>query len=51
VEGGFDEGAHGARVGFANLKQHLEAELQRQYRDAAPAVLALLVGPGPRRRV
>jgi hypothetical protein len=42
VEGGFDEAAHGDRVGFTNLKNHLEAELQRQYRDAAPAVLAHL---------
>ena len=42
VNGGFDEDAHGSRVGFANLKSYLESELQRQYRDAAPAVLALL---------
>ena len=42
VEGGFDEAAHGDRVGFHRLKAHLELELQRQYRDAVPAVLALL---------
>ena len=42
IDGGFDEPTYGDRVGFVNLRQHLEAELARRYRDAAPAILGLL---------
>jgi hypothetical protein len=42
IDGGFDEVVYGDRVGFAHLRQHLEAELARRYRDAAPAILSLL---------
>eukprot|EP00897_Mesotaenium_endlicherianum_P009499 jgi/Mesen1/8578/ME000497S07977 len=42
IDGGFDETKYGAQVGFANLRRFLELELQKRYRDAAPATLALL---------
>ncbi|GAQ92749.1 Vacuolar sorting protein VPS1 [Klebsormidium nitens] len=42
IAGGFDEDKYGARVGFCNLRHFLELELQKRYRDAAPATLALL---------
>lgn len=42
VAGGFDEDKFGSFVGFNNLKQFLELELQKRYKEAAPATLALL---------
>ncbi|MCO5548056.1 hypothetical protein L7F22_001512 [Adiantum nelumboides] len=42
IKGGFDEEKFGDYIGFSNLKQYLELELQRRYRDAAPATLAVL---------
>ncbi|KAH9322298.1 hypothetical protein KI387_016937, partial [Taxus chinensis] len=42
VIGGYDEEKFGAYVGFGNLRGYLENELQRRYRDAAPATLVLL---------
>ncbi|KAK9789025.1 hypothetical protein WJX73_002091 [Symbiochloris irregularis] len=42
VAGGFDEVQFGARIGFASLKQFLEDELARKYKEAAPATLAIL---------
>ncbi|BBN12118.1 hypothetical protein MPTK1_5g17520 [Marchantia polymorpha subsp. ruderalis] len=42
VSGGFDEDQFGDRIGFSNLRRFLEAELQRRYRQSAPATLALL---------
>ncbi|MCO5613342.1 hypothetical protein L7F22_067618 [Adiantum nelumboides] len=42
IKGGFDEEKFGDYIGFSNLKQFLELELQRRYRDAAPATLAVL---------
>ncbi|KAG0589894.1 hypothetical protein KC19_1G056300 [Ceratodon purpureus] len=42
VAGGFDEERFGNYVGFGKLRQFLEAELQRRYRDAAPETMLLL---------
>ncbi|KAL2611519.1 hypothetical protein R1flu_023211 [Riccia fluitans] len=42
VTGGFDEDQFGDHIGFANLRRFLEAELQRRYKQSAPATLALL---------
>ncbi|URD90801.1 DYNc [Musa troglodytarum] len=42
VNGGFDEEKYGPYVGFSCLRQYLESELQRRYKEAAPATLALL---------
>lgn len=42
VSGGFDEEQFGSYIGFGSLKRYLENELQRRYREAAPATLALL---------
>eukprot|EP01018_Ginkgo_biloba_P010218 Gb_33015 [translate_table: standard] len=42
ITGGFDEEKYGSYVGFGSLRRYLENELQRRYREAAPATLALL---------
>ncbi|CAN6443614.1 unnamed protein product [Victoria cruziana] len=42
VNGGFDEEKYGAFIGFERLRDYLESELQRRYKEAAPATLALL---------
>ncbi|MCO5605440.1 hypothetical protein L7F22_059624 [Adiantum nelumboides] len=42
IKGGFDEEKFGDYIGFSNLKQYLELELQRRYKDAAAATLAVL---------
>lgn len=42
VSGGFDEEKFRSFIGFSNLKNYLEAELQKRYKEAAPATLALL---------
>lgn len=42
VKGGFDEEKFGPFVGFGRLKEYLESELQKRYKEAAPATLALL---------
>ncbi|GLJ31047.1 hypothetical protein SUGI_0621300 [Cryptomeria japonica] len=42
VIGGYDEENFGSYIGFRNLRFYLENELQRRYREAAPATLALL---------
>ncbi|XP_059283457.1 dynamin-related protein 5A [Lycium ferocissimum] len=42
VKGGFDEDKYRSYIGFGCLRDFLEAELQRRYKEAAPATLALL---------
>ncbi|CAL0310657.1 unnamed protein product [Lupinus luteus] len=42
VEGGFDEEKFISHIGFACLRDYLESELQKKYKEAAPATLALL---------
>ncbi|KAM3302315.1 dynamin-related protein 5A [Capsicum chacoense] len=42
VKGGFDEEKYRSNIGFGCLRDFLEAELQRRYKEAAPATLALL---------
>ncbi|WOK99306.1 dynamin-related protein 5A [Canna indica] len=42
VRGGFNEDKYGPFVGFNSLREYLETELQKQYKEAAPATLALL---------
>ncbi|KAF6155851.1 hypothetical protein GIB67_039182 [Kingdonia uniflora] len=42
VNGGFDEEKFRPFIGFASLKEYLESELQKRYKEAAPATLALL---------
>lgn len=42
VKGGFDEDKYRSYLGFGCLRDFLEAELQRKYKEAAPATLALL---------
>ncbi|GFZ07525.1 dynamin related protein 5A [Actinidia rufa] len=42
VKGGFDEEKFRSYIGFACLRDYLESELQKQYKGAAPATLALL---------
>ncbi|CAM6098893.1 unnamed protein product [Calypogeia fissa] len=42
IVGGFDEEQFGNHIGFANLRKYLEVELQRRYRQSAPATLAIL---------
>ncbi len=42
IVGGFDEARFGPRIGFAALRRHLEGELARRYREAAPATLGML---------
>ncbi|XP_071736666.1 dynamin-related protein 5A-like [Rutidosis leptorrhynchoides] len=42
VKGGFDEEKYKSQIGFCCLRDYLECELQKRYKDAAPATLALL---------
>lgn len=42
IKGGFSEEKYGPYVGFGSLKKFLENELQKRYKEAAPATLALL---------
>ncbi|KAE9616993.1 putative dynamin GTPase [Lupinus albus] len=42
VKGGFDEEKFKSHIGFARLRDYLESELQKKYKEAAPATLALL---------
>ena len=42
VKGGFDEEKFRQHIGFGCLRDFLEAELQKKYKEAAPATLALL---------
>ncbi|KAJ3671000.1 hypothetical protein LUZ60_008426 [Juncus effusus] len=42
IKGGFSEEKFGSFVGFGSLKKYLENELQKRYKEAAPATLALL---------
>ncbi|XP_031479930.1 dynamin-related protein 5A [Nymphaea colorata] len=42
VKGGFDEEKYASFIGFGCLRDYLELELQRRYKEAAPATLALL---------
>ncbi|PON40054.1 Dynamin superfamily [Parasponia andersonii] len=42
VKGGFDEEKFRPYIGFGCLREYLESELQKRYKEAAPATLALL---------
>jgi hypothetical protein len=42
VQGGFDEEKFKPYIGFGRLRDFLESELQKRYKEAAPATLALL---------
>lgn len=42
VKGGFDEEKYRSYIGFGCLRDYLETELQRRYKEATPATLALL---------
>lgn len=42
IKGGFNEEKFGTYVGFSCLRKYLESELQKRYKEAAPATLALL---------
>ncbi|KAF3794491.1 hypothetical protein EJ110_NYTH07312, partial [Nymphaea thermarum] len=42
VKGGFDKEKYGSFIGFRRLRDYLELELQRRYKETAPATLALL---------
>lgn len=42
VKGGFDEEKYKSQIGFSCLKDYLESELQKRYKEAAPTTLALL---------
>ncbi|KAI7747215.1 hypothetical protein M8C21_001493, partial [Ambrosia artemisiifolia] len=42
VKGGYDEEKYKSHIGFGCLRDYLEAELQKRYKEAAPATLALL---------
>ncbi|KAJ1377080.1 P-loop containing nucleoside triphosphate hydrolase, partial [Sesbania bispinosa] len=42
IKGGFDEDKFKSHVGFGRLRDYLESELQKKYKEAAPATLALL---------
>ncbi|CAN8288148.1 unnamed protein product [Cochlearia groenlandica] len=42
IKGGFDEEKFRSNVGFGSLRDFLESELQKRYKEAAPATLALL---------
>ncbi|KAL1556491.1 Dynamin-related protein 5A [Salvia divinorum] len=42
VKGGFDEDKYRSRIGFGCLRDYLESELQKRYKEAAPTTLALL---------
>ncbi|KAL3848628.1 hypothetical protein ACJIZ3_010510 [Penstemon smallii] len=42
VKGGYDEEKYKSNIGFGCLRDYLESELQKKYKEAAPATLALL---------
>ncbi|KAK9060447.1 hypothetical protein SSX86_021151 [Deinandra increscens subsp. villosa] len=42
VKGGYDEEKYKSHIGFGCLRDYLESELQKRYKEAAPATLALL---------
>ncbi|XP_076923662.1 dynamin-related protein 5A-like [Bidens hawaiensis] len=42
VKGGYDEQKYKSHIGFGRLKDYLESELHRRYKEATPAILALL---------
>nr|GMD87488.1 dynamin-related protein 5A-like [Ipomoea batatas] len=42
LRGGFDEEKYRSYIGFGSLRDYLETELQRRYKEATPATLALL---------
>uniref|UniRef100_A0A2N9F5P2 Dynamin-type G domain-containing protein n=1 Tax=Fagus sylvatica TaxID=28930 RepID=A0A2N9F5P2_FAGSY len=42
IKGGFDEEKFKPYIGFGCLRDYLESELHKRYKDAAPATLALL---------
>ncbi|EES03602.1 hypothetical protein BDA96_03G318000 [Sorghum bicolor] len=42
VKGGFNEEKYGSYIGFSCLRKYLESELQKRYKEATPATLALL---------
>lgn len=42
VKGGFDEEKYKSHIGFGCLRDYLESELQKKYKEAAPSTLALL---------
>ncbi|KAK6946709.1 Dynamin, N-terminal [Dillenia turbinata] len=42
IKGGFDEEKFKPYIGFGCLREFLESELQKRYKEAAPATLALL---------
>lgn len=42
VKGGFDEEKYRSHIGFGCLRDYLESELQKRYKEAAPSTLALL---------
>ncbi|KAK4439181.1 Dynamin-related protein 5A [Sesamum alatum] len=42
VKGGFDEEKYKSYIGFGCLRDYLESELQKKYKEAAPATLAIL---------
>lgn len=42
IKGGFDEEKFKNHIGFSSLREFLEYELQKRYKEAAPATLALL---------
>lgn len=42
IKGGFDEEKFKTHIGFGCLREYLEFELQKRYKEAAPATLALL---------
>lgn len=42
VKGGYDEEKYRSYIGFSCFRDYLESKLQKQYKEAAPATLALL---------
>ncbi|KAL4278433.1 hypothetical protein GQ457_03G024090 [Hibiscus cannabinus] len=42
IKGGYDEEKFKPYIGFCSLREFLESELQKRYKEAAPATLALL---------
>ncbi|KAI3803474.1 hypothetical protein L1987_31626 [Smallanthus sonchifolius] len=42
VKGGYDEEKYKSHIGFGRLRDYLASELQRRYKEATPAILALL---------
>ncbi|KAG8502578.1 hypothetical protein CXB51_001104 [Gossypium anomalum] len=42
IKGGYDEEKFKPYIGFCSLREYLESELQKRYKEASPATLALL---------